>query len=623
MKFKKVCLSNFECFGKNQCLDMTKIEWPLLIVGENRDTESAISNGSGKTSFLHGIKWTLFGIKPTKDKSIIRKGEKKVECYVVFDKLGVEYKVSRSATETMHKVTIEMNGNLIGIKGVRDTQQYIEKVIGFDSDFFTNSVILEQGKIGVLFDSGYDDRKRRQVFNGIMGVEIFTLAKKQAEKAIGIVVDKFNDIKREINQKTESVKNSKLLMEYLSSTIKSFKKSQAEKIIEIIDEIKEIQSEVTGCDFELENDQKELNELLKEKNELSSSKDKLVRLKIKRKALRAKKSKLEGDLRVTKSRQFAIESDLNFFNENEVCGYCGNSTDTKSANAKRDSLKHKIDKCVAIRVQQDSELVQINCDLNFLVGTIQSLQQEVQEAENSVNSRILELKGRIKFNKKLRDSASIRISKLLRKQSKVKKRSCNEQELKLEEHKKLVKELLKHIKGLKSDLEKLSKCQLYCEFWKKAFSDKGVSSFLLENVIIELETVTNNFLVELSDGDITISINSTTETRKGDQKERISVSYDIEGVADVRPSGGQSKKITVAGYLGMCEVLHNKFFNTIDFLAIDEGFDGLDSEGTKRAIKLLSGIDGNVIVVSHDTDIKKYFSNIVTFVKEDGVTTIK
>ena len=58
----------------------------------------------------------------------------------------------------------------------------------------------------------------------------------------------------------------------------------------------------------------------------------------------------------------------------------------------------------------------------------------------------------------------------------------------------------------------------------------------------------------------------------------------------------------------------------------DECFDGLDTVGCENVIKLLKdrlNVVGTIFVITHSESLKPLFENVITMVKEDGVSRLE
>ena len=55
---------------------------------------------------------------------------------------------------------------------------------------------------------------------------------------------------------------------------------------------------------------------------------------------------------------------------------------------------------------------------------------------------------------------------------------------------------------------------------------------------------------------------------------------------------------------------------------MDEVIDSLDETGIGEFFNLLTNITGMKFLITHNTDLKTRFANIITIRKQDGVSTI-
>lgn len=88
-------------------------------------------------------------------------------------------------------------------------------------------------------------------------------------------------------------------------------------------------------------------------------------------------------------------------------------------------------------------------------------------------------------------------------------------------------------------------------------------------------------------------------------------------------SQGERGRVGMCVGFGLRTLTSEKGNNIFDFLFIDEIADSLDSTGLMELINLLDGVGGQKFVISHNEELKNYFDNTITAVRENGVSTIE
>ena len=162
----------------------------------------------------------------------------------------------------------------------------------------------------------------------------------------------------------------------------------------------------------------------------------------------------------------------------------------------------------------------------------------------------------------------------------------------------------------------------------RGFSNQGLPSFLLDSVMPFITERANHYLETLSDGDIKVNFSTQREMKssKGEFKDEIDITWEIEGIEDYPPSGGQLKKMEIATDLALMDLVSTQEKAHVDLLALDEILDGLDDEGRQRIMVLLREIRskrGSVFVISHESEVAEIFEKAIIVVKKDGVTSLQ
>lgn len=162
------------------------------------------------------------------------------------------------------------------------------------------------------------------------------------------------------------------------------------------------------------------------------------------------------------------------------------------------------------------------------------------------------------------------------------------------------------------------------DYWIYHFGKKGFSSYLSNKSIKVIEGVTNSYLKKFS-SDLQVSINGYTLLKSGDISEKINVNIVRNGRhigSYNRYSGGEKGRINLANIVGIHKLINmSSKSGGLNFLALDEVFDGLDKTGQKDVIKTLEPLGITTLVVSHSNE--PIGSDNELFIKKtDGISQI-
>tara|TARA_E500000331_G_scaffold73156_1_gene68094 strand:- start:3310 stop:5106 length:1797 start_codon:yes stop_codon:yes gene_type:complete len=145
------------------------------------------------------------------------------------------------------------------------------------------------------------------------------------------------------------------------------------------------------------------------------------------------------------------------------------------------------------------------------------------------------------------------------------------------------KEILLEQKELDSNLEIL----------KKAFSTNGLLAYKIENLVKELEALTNTYLAELSDGRFTL------EFIVSNDKLNVQIT-DNENIVDILAlSSGELARVNTATLIAIRKLMSSISKSRINILFLDEVINVLDDSGREKMVEVLLQEDLNTYVVSH------------------------
>lgn len=171
-------INKIELQGFSSYRDFTSVTVPTDIVGITGEYDYGIpdrSNGTGKTSLVMSIIFTLYGKGEFSSsfKELINDAySKKDEMFskVVFTLNGNEYECIRGFKNGDSYLDFFENGNKRGDR-ISDTQEHINNVIGMDYNMFTASIFFEQSKANKFINTQAE--KRREYVDKVLGLEIW------------------------------------------------------------------------------------------------------------------------------------------------------------------------------------------------------------------------------------------------------------------------------------------------------------------------------------------------------------------------------------------------------------------------------------------------------------------
>ena len=129
---------------------------------------------------------------------------------------------------------------------------------------------------------------------------------------------------------------------------------------------------------------------------------------------------------------------------------------------------------------------------------------------------------------------------------------------------------------------------------KKAFSTNGLLAYKIENLVKDLEELTNEYLAELSDGRFSLEFVVLND--------KLNVEIDDNGktVDILALSAGELARVNTSTLLAIRKLMSSISKSQINVLFLDEVTNVLDEQGKERLVELLLGEENlNTYIVSH------------------------
>jgi len=131
------------------------------------------------------------------------------------------------------------------------------------------------------------------------------------------------------------------------------------------------------------------------------------------------------------------------------------------------------------------------------------------------------------------------------------------------------------------------------EVLKKAFSTNGLIAYKIENLVKDLEELTNHYLAELSDGRFTL------EFVVSNDKLNVQVTDNGNIVDILALSSGELARVNTATLIAIRKLMSSISKSRINILFLDEVINVLDESGREKLVEVLLEEDLNTYVVSH------------------------
>jgi len=599
----------------------------VWIGGVNNDSKAAKSNGSGKSHIFKAITWCLWGEAIDKEvgDKVIRNGTKEATVYV---KLGGGWKVCRVRRKGSPRLSlITPEGESWKAIG-KDVQEKINELVGLDFKAFKNTVLYGQNDSLRFANPSTRDGDRKDMLHKILRTELLKHChnwvkeqSKQLNAKLSDVQSQSSSVKARLEEQDVSglqeehdeweEERQEAIEEHKESA--RLKKSLAEAELKKTVDVSKLKLEI-----------KKLNAVVEEgvvaERDIAALDKKLDVLRFTRENCSNELARMETKIEGTIERLEQMDED--------ECPIC------RSPMGKGVALRTKknLEKIKSI-IESEAEEKKAN-----IVGLAEDISRVAEErkAKSKIVSAATDASGEISdLNAKImaatavndRVDAYIAAARESLKQAKAKAAEKNPYAARLATAESKAKAFQQRLHELQEKESEISNELAHVKFWVKGFSGAGLPSFILDSVMPYITERANHYLGTLADGDIKLNFDTQRELKssRGEYKDEIEISWEIEGASDTYPaSGGQLKKIEIATDLALMDLVATREGGHVDLLMLDEVLDGLDEEGRQRVLMLLQELRakrGSIFVISHEVDMAEIFEKSV-MVKKDGGAAI-
>lgn len=260
-------------------------------------------------------------------------------------------------------------------------------------------------------------------------------------------------------------------------------------------------------------------------------------------------------------------------------------------------LSLETDKIMSAKERQDeierriSEIKQNNARFRDSQKTQKDWEDLYRSIDQSLPTAPLdkeELSGRASRISERISDAKRRLIQLTRENEQITKRNTRIQVI-LEQTAEFTSQLEEHQAVLNEEREISSNLEVL----KKAFSTNGLLAYKIENLVKELEELTNHYLAELSDGRFTL------EFVVSNDKLNVQITDNGNIVDILALSSGELARVNTATLIAIRKLMSSISKSRINILFLDEVINVLDETGREKLVEVLLGEDLNTYVVSH------------------------
>lgn len=634
VKFKYVKMNNFMAIKEAELeLDNQGL---ILIEGVNKTNDSFDSNGSSKSTLVSSITYALYGKteKGLKADDVVNKYEKKNTSVILSFDIGEDnYRIERYRKHKEFKNKVKLFCNDKEITGSTNdvTDKQIQDLFGIDFSTYVNAIIYGQGDIPMF--SQATDKGKKEILESITKVEVYKKAQYVAKEKVKEVEEQQNKEQQEIEklgyqkelkqeQFDKEVSKYNQVMEQKKQEEETFKQRQEEynnKVKELDEQINTLKQnipEIENTEFIFSdnyNKAKEGIELIK-----NNINDKLMPVW----------NQEELSERVVDQEIKSIQSKINQLDTNDHCPVCGSPIDNSHKVKEKENMETQISQEQEKLKQHKENKQKIEDKKRELETKINQLEQMMKEEDLQKQNHDREIQKQYQQQQEVYNN----ISQLENSKSGLQKPTLNDYSYIEKPDEKLYKKEQNDIdKAIDKHKDKVVQLETKKNKYSNAvdaFGNKGIRSVVLDFITPFLNERANEYLQTLSGSDIEIEFQTQVKNSKGELKDKfdVIVKNSNGGESYKANSAGEQKRIDLSISFAIQDLIMSKDDISTNIALYDECFDGLDTIGCENVVKLLKDrlkTVSTIFVITHSESLKPLFENVITMVKEDGVSRLE
>ena len=626
-------------------------------------------NGNGKTSLVEAIGWCLTG-KTTKgltaDDVIRNRPNQQSNCKVTLKLISKEGKlleITRSRKNGL-EISEEQDGDefimadICGDRKSGDAQKLLEAKLGFDEKIFRTACYFSQENLLML--TGLEDADRTKMITDLLGFEsyndLYTKTNTKIEKIGKEVVSK----EKEIVSQQLKIANTKGKLETYNESLNDLgisAKSTNNKVLEYIDKKNSTELELGN----LKTTEIPIRDFDSEEKVLADAKD-FFKKKVEHfttildECLQSihnleTEKEVESNKAENANEQFLkLVDEIGIVEDAKVGVYCPECGSIVSEEGKNKYILSKKEELEIIKEKRDSYDKKAS-DLNKGLQELRKLGQEHSKTdkllgeislrlEKDISNLAIERRNYESKRNEQRNQGDVLRSKIqgyeeqikitkeelknILKQIDVAKVNLSVLELSIERDSEL-------ISSIKKEIEELNEKISILEFWKIAFSPKGIRALLLDKFCNSFNKIVNNYLSTISNDTMRLIITPVSTLKGGEERNKLGITvrfkeYEVKYNA---LSGGEKRRVDTALIFSLSkylEVKHNLGEQgLLGLMILDEVFSGLDVSGRDILVALLEQESKNkaIFVIDHTLDLSSSANRVWTVNKENDISSLE
>ena len=628
LKFKNIRIENF--LSIEDQLFYYAESGLTLVLGENKDNSESNSNFSGKTNIMtEALSWVLFGkgtkeIKPDGKKiesytsdSVIRSGGGSCRVSLVFSIEDKKYYLERRRENGDPKLElwhVTLENIDLSKPTTPETQKLIEKLIGFTHATFTQTFFFGKGSARFSLAT---DSERKNTLEQVLQMGAISEALKKAKGKLEVLDKEWVTHEKELIEINTKMARAEGMVSASEISLKSWKEGSSNDIAARHKEHEETLVEHALECVECERIEVELHENQKEFKALNLG------------GIEFDIGEIEISIQSGRAEKIVIEKSIErlTLNYKRILQLKGNNCPVCSSKVSAEDSVH-VCKKIAL------EMVQLNLDKDAIgdsltkvdIPRLEKLTEEKKKAQLLQDMIVEKQTVVVGLN-----------SSIERKKNKTDRLHKEVQAIRDSEKKfrEVLTEDLDNLSDIRlvahdkeEQISKLEEEIASLEFWVKGFGTKGIKSMMICEVLPLLTQKTNEYLAVLAGPDYRVDFEPESYTAKGEVRSKFDVKITMGNTTGYHAaSGGERQRIDFCIALAIQSLQAICSGGFCNIFILDEPFESVDETGVEGLIAVLKTFskehDVAIYVVTHLDSLQAHFDEVITVVKENGVSRIE
>lgn len=614
----------------------------VAIQGVHSDDSSADSNGAGKSSFVDGLCWVLYGVtaRNVSGDDVInnRVGKGTRGEIEVIDGSDI-YRIARHRKHKTGKNSLTVQHEVPGAAPVdltkgtdKLTQEVVNKIIGASHDVFSSAVYAGQERMPDL--PAMTDKQLKVLIEEAAGVNLLEEAYRLARENLAAEKAKSDHLVNESSKVSDRITMIEQQVTDADAEISNWEANRKVRIQSLRKSVEDLVAKVKSTDAEIT------------KIDEAKIDDGIAKCDAKIAAVRSEQdevSTLSGEKMATeRQRQQARDHVADMVSEvafvkkeiNEIghkvgcpCDECGREITENEVAAARLAAERRL-------ATAEGNLFSAKADYEAAEEAALKARQALTARQGSLTdvSEVTRIRGDLTARKStlqaLKDTRNRDADQARWYGEEAKKIAVEENPFVSTKQKaeKTLEDAREALQKVDEQLKNLAVATDIADTVVKVFSPAGVRAHILDEVTPFLNQQTSKYLSILSDGNIDAIWTTLVRNAKGELREKFSIEVTKAGGSQsfAGLSGGEKRKVRVAAALALQDLVATRATKPIDLFIGDEIDDALDPAGLERLMTILDEKAkecGSVFVISHNS-LRDWISQIVTVETSGGVTKV-